>query len=216
MPSLRLMLMCAGTFLATSSAFGQSLRPAIPGPDRINPNGSYASREIRFAEATEPRPQGPGVGYGVTYFGWPLVPYYGGSASGPGLSGLGPLALVSNYPGAGYGFTAPSREAAIRAEIAENDRLAREELARSRLRRATVMVELPASAEVWLNDRRQKGSASEWMLTSALLPPDSQATFTIRAQWTDGGTRYEWERVVTAAAGDKSRIVVARGTPVKK
>ncbi len=215
MPSLRLILLCAGTLLATGSVFGQSLRPAIPGPDRIEPRGNYSPREIRYREASEPRPQGPGVGYGVTYFGWPLVPYYGGSASGPGLSGLGPLALVSNYPGAGYGFTAPSREAAIRAEIAENDRLAREELARSRLRRATVMLELPASAEVWLNNRRQKGTATEWTLTSDLLPPDSQTTFTIRAEWTDGGVRYKWERVVTATASDKSRLVVARGTPVK-
>jgi len=215
MPSLRLMMLAVGTVLATGSAFGQSLRPAIPGPDRINPNGSYAPREIRYAEAYEPRPQGPGVGYGVTYFGWPLVPYYGGSASGPGLSGLGPLALVSNYPNAGYGFTAPRREVALRAEIEENDRLAREELARSRVRRATLTLKLPESAEVWVNNRRQKGVAAEWTLTSALLPPDSQATFTIRAEWTVGGTGYEWDRVVTTTVGEKSRLVVARGVPVK-
>ena len=128
---------------------------------------------------------------------------------------MGPLALVSNYPNAGYGFTAPAREVVLRAEIDENDRQARKALARSRARRATVLLELPAPAEVWLGKRRQEGVAAEWTLTSALLPPGTEATFAIRATWAIDGKRYEWDRLVTTTVGEKSRVVVARGFLVK-
>jgi hypothetical protein len=212
-------LSALGSVLLSASAFGQGFagpRPAIPGPDRIAPRGNYLPREVRFREALQPRPQGPGVGYGVTYFGWPIVPYYGGTAYGPGLSGLGPLALVSNYPHAGYGYTAPGTEAVLRTEIAENDRLAREAAERARARPATLTLELPAPAGLWVNDIFYEAVESRSVITSDALPPGTPVTLDVYAEWTVDGKRYEWSRVVTVAAGEKSRLVVGRGFPVKK
>jgi hypothetical protein len=184
-------------------------------PDRLNPNGTRGTPGRYHGVAVEPRGQGPGVGYGRTYFGWPLVPYYGGSAAGPALSGLGPRALSSNYPNAWYGQTAPAREETLKAEIAAREKAAREQAtkpAQAKASAATVTIDFPALADMRVNGRQMPGAEKRWVLT---FGPDDEGPVELRAEWTVDGQRYEWERTVNVLPNAKTRISVGAGFPIK-
>lgn len=82
---------------------------------------------------------------------------------------------------------------------------------------ATLTVQLPAAAEVWLDGKRVKGStAAEWALTSPVLTPGQTYTFLVKAQWTSGGKTYEAKRAVTLGPGDHSRLGILSGDEVKE
>jgi uncharacterized protein (TIGR03000 family) len=82
---------------------------------------------------------------------------------------------------------------------------------------ATLTLQLPVAAEVWLNGTPVGGTASEQhVLTSPVLKPGENFTFDIKARWTTGGKTYEATRSVTLAPGDKSRLFVVSGNEVKK
>src|SRR5919197_2723049 len=86
-------LVALGSALLAGPAAAQAPLLVPLGPARITPVGTYAAPERYSPLAVERLPYGPGYGYGVAYLGWPVVPYFGGAAYGPGLSGLGPFAL---------------------------------------------------------------------------------------------------------------------------
>lgn len=77
---------------------------------------------------------------------------------------------------------------------------------------ATLKLEFPAPATVWLNDVKLAGEPGRVRtLTSPALRPGEQYTFRIRARWERDGKGSEYHRVTRLSAGDLSKIVVLSG-----
>ena len=82
---------------------------------------------------------------------------------------------------------------------------------------ATLTVQFPAAAEVWLDGKKVKGEAStEQVLTSPVLAPGQKYTFAVRARWSSGGKTYEATRSVALGAGDRSRMHILSGDEVRE
>jgi len=80
---------------------------------------------------------------------------------------------------------------------------------------ATVTLEFPAAAKVWLDGKPVEGeTGKERVLTSPVLKPGQQYTFKVKAQWDANGKTYEYTRDVTVGPGDRSKLTVLSGTPV--
>lgn len=164
-------------------------------PDRPVPKGPHidlvaAPPRIPVFPVFYPSFWGGGYGYG----------YYGGFAY-PGF-GQPPAVVVVPQPV----FVAPSNPARI-AE--DTDRAAA-------LVSATLTLELPAAADVWLDGEKQPTSADA---TRTLAGPPMKLgasyTFKVRAEWADGGTRYKTEQTTAVRAGERGKLTVYAGTPVK-
>lgn len=81
---------------------------------------------------------------------------------------------------------------------------------------ATLTVQFPAPADVWLNGAEVTGGpADERVLTSPVLKPGASFAFDVRARWDLGGKTYEAKRTVTLEAGARSRLIIVSGTEVK-
>lgn len=81
---------------------------------------------------------------------------------------------------------------------------------------ATLIVQFPAAADVWLNGKEVKGEAAEERtLTSPVLMPGASFAFEVKGRWTHGGKTYEANRTVKLGGGDRSRLIVVSGTEVK-
>jgi uncharacterized protein (TIGR03000 family) len=81
---------------------------------------------------------------------------------------------------------------------------------------ATLSLQFPAAAEVWLNGKKLSGAAAEErVLTSPALLPNEKYTFDVKARWASGGKTYETTRAVVVGAGDRSRLLVVSGVAVK-
>lgn len=81
---------------------------------------------------------------------------------------------------------------------------------------ANLTLELPAAGEVWVNDEKQPSSDEKARtLASGLLPLGRQFTFKIRARWVEGNTTYETQQTSTVRAGERGKLTVYAGTPVK-
>jgi uncharacterized protein (TIGR03000 family) len=135
----------------------------------------------------------PAYGFGIGYggFGGPFLGY------GPGFN-LVPTVVVEAAPRA-----APAAPPA-RTVVLENEFP------------ATLTVQFPAPAEVWLNGAAVKGEAAEErVLTSPVLRPGDRFAFDLKARWSIGGKTYEAVRAVTLGPGDRSRLLVVSGTEVK-
>jgi len=82
---------------------------------------------------------------------------------------------------------------------------------------ATVTLEFPEAARVWLDGKPAEGeSGKERVLTSPVLKPGQQYTFKVKAQWDANGKTYEYTRDVTVGPGDRSKVTVFSGTPVNE
>jgi uncharacterized protein (TIGR03000 family) len=81
---------------------------------------------------------------------------------------------------------------------------------------ATLTLQFPGDAEVWLNGRRTEGKGEEHVLTSPVLAPGQTFTFDVKARWKSGGKTYETSRGVTLKPGDRSRLLVVSGEQVKE
>jgi uncharacterized protein (TIGR03000 family) len=82
---------------------------------------------------------------------------------------------------------------------------------------ATLTVQLPAAAEVWLDGKKVKGDkAEEVVLTSPVLGPNQQYTFLVKARWTNKGKTYEAKRAITLNPGDRSRLGIVSGDEVRE
>jgi uncharacterized protein (TIGR03000 family) len=82
---------------------------------------------------------------------------------------------------------------------------------------ATLTLQFPASAEVWLGGKKLEGAASdERVLTSPVLASGQNYTFDVKARWKSGGKTYETKRSVTLGSGDRSRLLIVSGDEVKE
>jgi uncharacterized protein (TIGR03000 family) len=82
---------------------------------------------------------------------------------------------------------------------------------------AVLVLQFPAEAEVWVSGKKGSGEPQvEWTLTSPPIQTGSDYTFDVKARWKAGGKTYEYSRVVTVAAGNRSRSLVFLGTEVKE
>jgi uncharacterized protein (TIGR03000 family) len=80
---------------------------------------------------------------------------------------------------------------------------------------ASLTMEFPAAAKVWLDGQPVAGEAGkERVLTSPVLKPGEKYTFKVRAEWDANGKTYEYTREVSAGPGDRSKLTVLSGTPV--
>jgi len=78
---------------------------------------------------------------------------------------------------------------------------------------ATLTLEFPAAAKVWLDDQPVAGGArKEQVLTSPVLAPGQRYTFNVRAEWDAGGKMYEHTRQVTLEHGDRKKLLVVSGS----
>ena len=81
---------------------------------------------------------------------------------------------------------------------------------------ATLYLELPTPAEVWVNGTKGEGPPmKEWTLTSPLLKPDREYSFDVTARWTVDGKTFEYKRNVTLQRGNSTKVRVMSGTEVK-
>jgi hypothetical protein len=82
---------------------------------------------------------------------------------------------------------------------------------------ATLTLQFPAAAEVWLGDKKVSDVAKEeQVLTSPVLKMGQLYTFEVRARWTTGGKTYETKRSVTLGPSDRSRLLVVSGEQVRE
>jgi len=78
---------------------------------------------------------------------------------------------------------------------------------------ATLVMEFPAAARVWLNDKEVAGEpAATRTVVSPVLRPGQQYTFHLRAQWKLKDKTYEYTRDAVAGPGDRSKLLVVSGT----
>lgn len=81
---------------------------------------------------------------------------------------------------------------------------------------ATLTLELPAVADVWLDGEKQASSTDATRtLRSVPLVLGAEYTFRVRARWTEGGTTYEATPASTVRAGERGKLTVYAGTVVK-
>jgi hypothetical protein len=104
---------------------------------------------------------------------------------------------------------------------------------------ATLVVEFPAAAEIWvgghkrdrvavgpiipdgvlllsgIGGQKRDEAATEWTLTSPTLKPGESHTFEVRGQWKAGGKAFEATRSLTVKAGDRNRVIVVSGTEAR-
>jgi len=82
---------------------------------------------------------------------------------------------------------------------------------------ATLVVQLPAAAEIWVGGKKVTGApVAEWTLTSPTLKTGESHTFEVRSRWKADGKTFEVSRSLTVAAGLRSRSMVISGTEVKE
>jgi hypothetical protein len=81
---------------------------------------------------------------------------------------------------------------------------------------ATLNLQLPAPAEVWLDGVKLDGPPTDnRSLPSPPMKFGTEYTFQIRARWTLSGNDYEVERTSTVAAGGSKKLLIVSGTLVK-
>lgn len=80
---------------------------------------------------------------------------------------------------------------------------------------ATLNLEFPAPATVWLDGKEVAGKPdTARAITTPVLRPGREYTFHVRARWNADGKTYEYNRDVTLGAGSRSKLLVVSGTAV--
>lgn len=197
-----LALLSAVSFAPIAGAQPRQL-PLAPG---VQP-GSSIGPGTQFVPQTGPRFVVPATGIGggagkppVAIGPGGFVPLYG---FGFGFGGYGqpviPPIVIQFVPPAG-----PARPA-------EPDVVLANEFP------ATLSVQFPAPARVWLNGKEVGGAAKEeFAFESAALPLGASHTFELKARWERNGKTYEAVRAVSVRAGDRSKLIVVSGTEVRE
>lgn len=82
---------------------------------------------------------------------------------------------------------------------------------------ATLTLQFPAAAEVWLDGEKVEGAASdERVLTSPVLRAGQSYAFDVKARWKNNGKTYETTRRVSVGSGDRSRLLIVSGEEVRE
>jgi uncharacterized protein (TIGR03000 family) len=130
----------------------------------------------------------------------------------------GPYAPFSGF---GYTYTPPLTvvEVPVVPVVVTPQRPARPSLVPVELSNefpATLVMQFPADAQVWLDGKKQTGdAATEWTLTSPVLKAGAEHTFDVKARWKSGGKTYEATRSVAVPGGERKRVFVVSGTEVR-
>lgn len=134
------------------------------------------------------------------------VPYWGGVYGNPFYPDMFPQSPVVILP---QPLPAPAPVVNPARALEDADRAAA-------FAPAALTLELPAVADVWLDGEKQPGSTSATRtLRSTPLKLGAEYTFRIRARWVEGGTNYEAAATSTVRAGERGKLTVYAGTPVK-
>ena len=81
---------------------------------------------------------------------------------------------------------------------------------------ATLTLEFPAPARVWLNGDLVEGKPEAIrVLTSPAIRATEKYAFQIRARWERDGQTFEYTREASLHSGDRSKLLVVSGTAVK-
>ena len=81
---------------------------------------------------------------------------------------------------------------------------------------ATLTLEFPAPATVWLNGDLVEGEPEAVrVLTSPAIRASEKYAFQIRARWERDGQTFEYTREASLGSGDRSKLLVVSGTAVK-
>lgn len=81
---------------------------------------------------------------------------------------------------------------------------------------ASLTLELPAAADVWLDGEKQPSSPDATRtLSSPPMKLGAEYAFRVRAEWVEGGTKYRTEQTSTVRAGERGKLTVYAGTPIK-
>lgn len=138
--------------------------------------------------------------YGPAYGVLPYVPYYG----------YNPVYGVPYYP-----LTTPAPAVAVPLpNLAPPDAVSKD-IAGSEF---TARLELvfPAPADVWESGVQLTGSpTADVTLTSPPLKVGAAYTFRVRATWQVQGAKHQVERSVAVKAGERSRLTIVSGDPVR-
>jgi len=82
---------------------------------------------------------------------------------------------------------------------------------------ATLTLQFPAEAEVWLDGKKVSDTKKEeQVLTSPPLRMGEQHTFDVKARWIQKGKTFEAKRSVTVNPGDRSRLSIISGNEVRE
>ncbi|HEX4608311.1 MAG TPA: hypothetical protein VH092_08905 [Urbifossiella sp.] len=145
-------------------------------------------------------------GYGGLGYGG-----YGGGGYGGGGYGYGAGAYSPYYGSPSYG--ALGAGGPVYVPVLPNTPPA----AISGLLPATLIIQYPVAAKVWLDGVEIPGDPDvSWTLTSKDLRPGETATFKIRGRWEADGKTYEATREIPLGPGARSRLVVVSGNEVKE
>lgn len=71
---------------------------------------------------------------------------------------------------------------------------------------ATIRVQAPADAEVWVEKEPLTGKADERAFQTPALTPGKTQIYTLRAKWTEAGKEIERFRVVGVKAGETAKV----------
>jgi uncharacterized protein (TIGR03000 family) len=202
MRRLGIAILALALFVPAAGAQPLPLAPAVPGtaygpnlpfiPAAPIPQNSTAN-EVFFPVAM---PWGWGVGIGYRTFNpWVGYTYAFGGILPPG--GLGSQTVIVE----------PAAAPPARPQHAV---LLSEEFP------ATLSVQIPASGDFWLNDKKLDAkSAASATLTSPVLQAGQTFTFRVKARWNRGGKTYEAKRAVKLGAGEHSRLMILSGDEVR-
>jgi uncharacterized protein (TIGR03000 family) len=148
-------------------------------------------------------PLRPGYPFGGVWGGMGFVPWPGYGLVGPGSFGnsFSPFAPPRAGVSVPLVATGPAEPTLVLANEFP----------------ATLTLEFPAPAEVWVNGLKATGEPQrEWTLTSPTLKAGGEYTFAVKARWQADGNTREYTRSHTVAGGQRSRAFVLAGTPLKQ
>ncbi|MFM8272588.1 MAG: hypothetical protein ACKODX_09670 [Gemmata sp.] len=198
-------LLAVGAFAASAAAQPGNL-PLSPGVRPAGPYGPGAPAGVGPA-AVAPGQQGVICFPATAPWGW-AHGWGGYQTYSPLGCGLG--YAFGGYLPYGYAPLAPPPQAPAPGPRREPTVVLANEFP------ATLVLQFPAAADVWLNGQAVKGrAADERTLTSPVLKQGQRFTFEVKARWTRGGKTYESEQAVTLGPADRSRLFVVSGTEVK-
>jgi len=184
--------------LLASAALGQGFNsppPAVPGPfaprfGPVMPWGYGPGLALNWSL--------PGVSGGLRIGGGLGLPYYSYFPPAIVIPSTAPAAPTASPitapPLQGAGGTGPTVGVEIAAELT---------------------IVFPVSANVTVNGNPVPGADQTVVLASPPLKAGERHTFKVVADWVIDGKKFEWDREVTLAAGERGRVSVTRGFPVK-
>ena len=162
--------------------------------------------------------RGVGFGFGLgffppSYYGYPLddttAGYYGGGRYREYYSygrGYGWANYPGPVPGPIYRFDSPALQPPKRlpptAPPPEPSQLA--SLPKANV--AYLSVEVPADAEVWLEDTRTQQTGPVRQFVSPPLAPGGRYAYAVRARWTEEGREVEQTQEVIVQPGERARV----------